>query len=250
MQSPLQLSRRTFLATTAAAGGALLFGPGTLAQAAALVDPYRGSIPMVFALRSGTYQTPLADNWHAAREGQLYAWSHRTTRTHRAHDGVDVFPVAGAPLPTVYAPFAGVVAAVCFRSDNTVASTVTYRASATNPPAWDYSRAIDNVANLPLYGNFVWLRSTETASAGYFVLYAHLQNEAVLRALAPDQQLTTASAVGVLGDTGNAAGSPQLHVEVHYPRGSTFACTHCSPRKSGETALDPFASLAAASARA
>lgn len=249
MPYPLQLSRRMFLATTAAAGGALLVGPGTLAQAATLVDPYRGSIPMVFPLRSGSYQTPLADNWHAAREGQLYAWSHRTTRTHRAHDGVDVFPVVGAPLPSVYAPFASVVAAICFRSDNTLTSTVTYRASAANPPPWDYSAAIDNVANLPLYGNFVWLRCTEPASAGYFVLYAHLQNEPVLQALQPDQQLTASTAVGALGDTGNAAGTPQLHVEVHYPRGSTFACTQCSPRKPGETALDPFASLAAASAR-
>jgi hypothetical protein len=144
---------------------------------------------------------------------------------------------------------AGVGAAVCFRSDNTVGSTLTYRASASNPPPWDYSRAVDKVANLPLYGNFVWVRSTDAASAGYFVLYAHLQNEPLLRALTPDQQLTTPTAVGVVGDTGNAADTPQLHVEAHYPRGSTFACTHCNPRKSGETAFDPFASLAAALAR-
>lgn len=53
-----------------------------------------------------------------------------------------------------------------------------------------------------------------------------------------------------MGDTGNAAGTPQLHVEVHYPKGKTFTCTHCAPRKSGLTSLDPFNSLAGASPRA
>ncbi len=39
------------------------------------------------------------------------------------------------------------------------------------PPPWDYSQAVDTVADLPLYGNFVWLVSTGPCSAGAFVFY-------------------------------------------------------------------------------
>ena len=51
--------------------------------------------------------------------------------------------------------------------------------------------------------------------------------------------------MGTLGDTGNAIGVPQLHVELHYPAGERFTCAHCSPL-SPLTALDPYASLVSA----
>ncbi len=125
---------------------------------------------------------------------------------------------------------------------------MTYRASSVTPPPWDYSRAVDDVAQLPLYGNFVWLSSTDSRSRGYFVFLCHLQNDATLAALAVDQPVTTTTPVGLMGDTGNAAGIPQLHVEIRYPRGSSYDCTHCSPRKA-VTSIDPKASLVNADPR-
>lgn len=246
------ISRRTLLraggATVAAlAAWPVLTGAEVLA-APALVDPYSGSIPLVFPLRWKTYQSPVQNNWHASREGQCYQWSHQEGSTLRAHDGVDVYPRSTALLPTVYAPLTGRVAAVCVRSDNTLSATVNYRVSAATPPPWDYSNAIDNVANLPLYGNFVWLYSTDPSSAGYFVFFCHLQNETTLRSLVPDQAVSTTSPLAILGDTGNAQGTPQLHVEVHYPTGNSFACTHCTPNKT-VTSIDPFNSLANAARR-
>jgi len=53
---------------------------------------------------------------------------------------------------------------------------------------------------------------------------------------------------GVMGDTGNAAGSPQLHVEMHYPIGSSFVCAKCSPERQ-RTAIVPYASLLRAASR-
>lgn len=252
-----RLSRRTLLRAGAAATAAALLPDLTVAAPPhgtpqGLIDPYTGAIPLYFPLPNGTYQTPLADNWHQSREGQLYQWSHRASPTRRSHDGVDVYPSAVTPAPTVYAPLNGRVAAVCWRSANTTTATVTYNVSATTPPPWDYSQAIDNVAQLPLYGNFVWLYSTDAASAGYFVFFCHLLNDATLQALAPDQPVTAngtvpgTTPVGTLSDSGNAAGTPQLHVEIHYPAGKTFTCTHCKPKKSGQTSIDPYASLAQA----
>ena len=48
-----------------------------------------------------------------------------------------------------------------------------------------------------------------------------------------------------MGDTGNAVGSPQLHAEIHYPAGSNFTCSHCTPSRV-LTAIDPEASLVGA----
>jgi hypothetical protein len=148
----------------------------------------------------------------------------------------------------VYAPLAGKAAAVCTRSSNTVGATVTYKVSSMTPPPWDYSRAIDNVINLPLYGNFVWLYSTDANSLGYFIFFCHLKNETTLQSLAPDQLVTMSTPIGVMGDTGNAAGTPQLHVEIHYPAGTSFTCNHCTPNKS-VTSIDPEASLIRATRR-
>lgn len=246
------VSRRTLLRATGATAAAIALWPA-LAHAEVLVvpsliDPYSGSIPLVFPLPRNTYVSHVQNNWHASREGGIYQWSHRDASTTRAHDGVDVYPRSTTALPTVYAPLTAKVAAVCLRSDNTLNATVTYQASATNPPPWNYSQAIDNVANLPLYGNFVWLYSTDSRSAGYFVFFCHLQNEANLRALVPDQSITTSTPVGVMGDTGNAQGAPQLHVEIHYPTGNAFTCTHCTPNKT-VTSIDPYNSLANAARR-
>jgi murein DD-endopeptidase MepM/ murein hydrolase activator NlpD len=245
-----RFDRRRFLqmGAGAAAGALLLPVLPESARAAALVDPYGGSIPLVFPLAYGTYRSPVQDNWHANREGQTYAWNHRNGLSQRAHDGVDIYPSRRSKLPRVYAPLAGKVAAVCTRSSNTGGATVNYRVSSTTPPTWNYSRAIDDVINLPLYGNFVWLYSTASGSAGYFVFFCHLKNEATLQGLVPDQQVTTSTPVGVMGDTGNAAGTPQLHAEIHYPAGSTFTCSHCTPNKT-LTSINPVASLKSATRR-
>lgn len=246
------ISRRTLLRAGGATAAALalwpVFSSAEVLAAPTLVDPYSGSIPLVFPLRWKTYKSPIQNNWHASREGQLYEWSHQGSSTVRAHDGVDVYPRSSSVLPTVYAPLTAKIAAVCTRSDNTLSATVNYQVSATTPPPWDYSNGVDNVANLPLYGNFVWLYSTDSRSAGYFIFFCHLQNEPTLKALAPDQAVTTTTALGVMGDTGNAQGTPQLHVEVHYPSGNSFTCTHCTPNKT-VTSIDPFNSLANATRR-
>jgi murein DD-endopeptidase MepM/ murein hydrolase activator NlpD len=246
-----RIGRRRFLqmGVGAAAGALLLPVLPEPARAGALVDPYNGSIPLVFPLAYGTYKTPVQDNWHANREGRTYAWNHQNGPSQRAHDGVDIYPSRRRKLPRVYAPLAGRVAAVCTRSSNTVGATVNYRVSGTTPPPWNYSTAIDDVINLPLYGNFVWLYSTASGSAGYFTFFCHLKNEATLQGLVPDQQVTTSTPLGVMGDTGNAAGTPQLHAEIHYPVGSTFTCNHCTPNKA-LTCIDPEASLIHATRRA
>jgi len=246
-----RIDRRRFLqmGVGVAAGALLLPVLSETARAGALVDPYDGSIPLVFPLAYGTYKTPVQDNWHANREGRTYAWNHQNGTSQRAHDGVDIYPSRRRKLPRVYAPLAGRVAAVCTRSSNTVGAAVNYRVSGTTPPPWDYSRAIDDVINLPLYGNFVWLYSTVSGSAGYFVFLCHLKNEATLQGLVPDQPVATSMPVGVMGDTGNAAGTPQLHAEIHYPQGSGFTCSRCSPNKT-LISIDPGASLIRATRRA
>ena len=246
-----RIGRRRFLqmGVVAAAGALLLPVLPESAKAGALVDPYSGSIPLVFPLAYGTYKTPVQDNWHANREGRIYAWNHQNGASQRAHDGVDIYPSRRRKLPRVYAPLTGTVAAVCTRSSNTVGAAVNYRVSGSTPPPWDYSRAVDNVINLPLYGNFVWLYSTGSASAGYFVFFCHLRNEATLQGLVPGQPVTTSTPIGEMGDTGNAVGTPQLHAEIHYPQGSGFTCSHCTPNKM-VTSIDPEASLIRATRRA
>ena len=244
-------SRRRFLqmGAGAAAGTLLLPVLPESARAGTLVDPYSGYIPLVFPLVDGTYKTPVQDNWHANREGQTYAWNHQNGASQRAHDGVDIYPSRRSKLPWVYAPLTGTVAAVCTRSSNTVGAAVTYKVSNKTPPPWDYSRAVDDVINLPLYGNFVWLYSTEAASLGYFVFFCHLKNETTIQSLAPDQTVTVSTPLGVMGDTGNAAGTPQLHAEIHYPAGSSFTCNRCTPNKTPLTSIDPEASLVRATGR-
>jgi len=241
------ITRRGLLGLGTATVGAILLPDSGTAWADTLIDPYRAAIPLVFPLVDGTYQTPVADNWHVSREGRSYPWTHRTSSTHRAHDGVDIYPSAAA-APLVYAPLAGTVAAVCLRSSNTPTANVAYRVSSTTPPPWDYSRAIDDVANLPLYGNFVWLCSTDPGSRGYFVFFCHLQNDSAIASLVPDQPVTVQTRIGVVGDTGNAVGNPQLHTEIHYPQGSSYACSHCTPRKE-LTSINPEASLLRATPR-
>jgi hypothetical protein len=245
-----RISRRRFLQMGAgAAAGTILLPvlPGA-ARAATLVDPYTGVIPLVFPLRNGTYRAPVQDNWHANREGQTYTWNHRNSTSQRAHDGVDVFPSRPRKLPQVYAPLSGTVAAVCTRSSNTVNAAVTYKVSDKTPPPWDYSRAIDTEINRPLYGNFVWIYSADANSLGYFVFFCHLKNERTIQSLDPGDPVTVSSPLGVMGDTGNAVGSPQLHAEIHYPTGSSFTCSHCTPSQV-LTAIDPQPSLVRATPR-
>lgn len=249
-----RITRRQFIAASGTLAAAAALAPRSVLAgkpgggAGGLVDPYGGIVPLTSPLVTGTFVEPLADNWHQPREGSLYTWSHRNSNVRRAHDGVDMFPVSGQPLPLVYAPLSGTVAAVCTRPENTIGATVTYRVDANAEPLWDYSQATDDVAGLPLYGNFIWLRSTGEGSAGYFVFFCHLQNDAVLQAINPGQAVTLESLLGTVGETGNAVGSPQLHVEIHYPAGATFACRRCRGR-ARLTSINPFASLASATPR-
>ncbi len=254
-----RITRRRFLqvsgAAAAAAGGLFLNLPGPVQ--AALVDPYTGSIPLLFPLKSGTYQ-PLADNWHGNRDGSGQTWSHQNSPTQRAHDGNDVFPKK-KQQPVVYAPVSGIISAVLSRPVNQMGTPYTYLvADGVYAPPWDYSTAVDDAhtPQPPLYGNFVWIYSTDANSQGYYVFFAHLKYETTyLTNLTPGTVVTNTTPVGVLGDTGNATGSPQLHVEIHYPRDpqtlapTTFTCTHCSPNKAGLTAISPAAALAGAAIR-
>ncbi|HEY2764520.1 MAG TPA: M23 family metallopeptidase [Pseudonocardiaceae bacterium] len=240
------MTRRALFGLGAAAAGAVVLPGAGPAWADSLIDPYSGAIPLMSPLVEGTYQAPVTDNWHAAREGRTYLWNHLSD-ARRAHDGVDLYPTAGA-APTVYAPLAGTVAAICLRSANTVDASVTYQASPATPPPWDYSQAIDDMAGLPLYGNFVWLYSTDERSRGYFVFCCHLDNEPTIQALSVDQPVSEQTRIGVVGDTGNAAGTSQLHVEIHYPRGSSYPCRRCTP-PTALTSIDPAASLRSATPR-
>lgn len=253
-------SRRGVL-RIASAAGAMAAWPGVAAARPALderaqrpltgrtlVDPYTGSIPLTLPLAERTYIDPVRDNWHGDRQGDVYPWTHRLSPTTRAHDGVDIYPAPDGPLPPVFAPFDGIVVAVCIRPANRLDAPVLYAVSGAAPPPWDYSRAIDPVAELPLYGNFVWLRSTAPDSAGYLVLFAHLQDEPVLRSLRPDQAVTVDTPLGIMGDTGNAEGTPQLHVELHYPDEFGYRCRRCNP-PTLLTSFNAFASLTAASRR-
>jgi hypothetical protein len=256
-------TRRRFLGALTLAAGTLVVpagasaadraaarrGPAATGAAAApgwLVDPYAGAIPLVFPLAADAYRAPVRDTWHRRREDGIGAPHHRNAFA-RAHDGVDVFPRPERPPPVVYAPFRGTVGAVCWRTANSADAPLTYLCSEATPPPWDFSRVVDRT--VPRYGNFVWLRSTDPTSHGYFVLFCHLQDEPVLRALRPDQAVIAATPVGALGDSGNAAGAPQLHLEIHYPTGRSFACRRCLPRKHELTAINPYASLVGASPR-
>lgn len=249
------LSRRKFLKLSAAASGGLWLGLPKLAGATTpLIDPYSGSIPLLFPLPANTYK-PLSDNWHDKREGTAQYWSHQNSSTQRAHDGVDIFPV-GNKRPTVYSPVKGIICAVFTQPTNTISAGSYHSASGLYAPPWDYSGATDDVAKLPLYGNFVWIFSTETSSYGYYLLMCHLKYETTyLTKLQVGTSVTNTTPLGVLGDTGNAQGSPQLHLEIHYPRdGATLAvtsytCTHCSPNKTVVSALNPATSLSKALVR-
>ena len=253
-----RLTRRHLLQVGGAAAVAALL-PGAVGAApggrpgepatATLVDPYTGSIPLVFPVTASTYRK-MWDTWHAQREGDPQPWSHQNGSS-RAHDGIDINPRSTRSLPAVYAPFAGSVAAVCWRSDNTLNANVTYAVNNTTPPPQDYHAATDTAAGLPLYGNFIWIVN----SAGYFAFYCHLQNDTTLRALADklargeNIPVATDTAVGVMGETGNAVGDPQLHVEIHYPRGNSYTCTRCPAGRPAMTAINPYRSLANAATR-
>ena len=236
----LTLSRRRLLQFGGAVAAAGLLpeiaaaAPAT-AAATQLINPYTGSIPLVFPVPEGTYRAPVGDNWHVGREGAPLTWSHRNG-TRRRHDGVDIFPLNTGSLPPVYAPFDGTVAAVF--SPTSPNGQPVYRASTSILLPWNYSQA-------GIYGNFVWLRNND----GYFVLYCHLQDEVVIQGLKADEPVTSARQVGVMGETGNAAGEPQLHMEIHYPHGSSFTCSRCTPKKKGMTAINPYASLTRAARR-
>ncbi|HEY8597011.1 MAG TPA: M23 family metallopeptidase, partial [Thermomicrobiales bacterium] len=220
--------------------------PGVTPPPNPLQDPYSGAIALTFPLADGAYHKSLRDGWHDNRVGDFAgSWSHQNSTTQRAHDGVDIFPQSAKALPTVYAPLAARVAAVC------VGGVYTQNRDAVIAPPWSYpaGTGADNI-----YGNYLWLYSTELGSLGYFAFYCHLQDDGLLRAVAAElvsgsDAVGVSTAVGTMGDTGNAAGQPQLHVELHYPRGNSFQCARCAPAKGGMTAFNPFPSLSRATLR-
>ena len=247
MVERLTASRRWVLRAGLASAVSLLV-PAVSTEAAAIVSPYSGAIPMTLPVRYGQYRA-FRDNWHERRFGPASRWSHRLSLTQRAHDGNDVYPASRSYMGVVYAPFRGIVSAVC-----TYANGVpTYRVSRTTPPPWNYSQVFDG--RTPRYGNFIWLRSTAAdASNGYFMFYCHLQNESLLRSLRDklrvgEVAVNSSSSVGRIGESGNAVGDPQLHLEIHHPIGSSFACSRCRPKRYGLTAIDPYPSLRAARIR-
>ncbi len=82
------LSRRAFLGLGAAAVSPVALPFPAQAWASALVDPYNGSLPLVFPVETGSYTAPVADNWHVSREGKVYPWNHRDGQGVRGHDGL------------------------------------------------------------------------------------------------------------------------------------------------------------------
>ncbi|HEY8599610.1 MAG TPA: M23 family metallopeptidase, partial [Thermomicrobiales bacterium] len=147
-------------------------------------------------------------------------------------------------------PLAGRVAAVCVGG--------VYAENAAIKPPWAYpaGSGADNI-----YGNYLWLYSTDSRSRGYFVHYCHLQDDDLLRGMlagvnTAHDGVDTGTPVGTMGETGNAAGQPQLHVELHYPQDPAlgyarrnFTCARCAPTKAPMTAFNPFPSLSKATAR-
>ena len=92
-----------------------------------------------------------------------------------------------------------------------------------------------------LYGNAFWIQT----GAGYRFFYSHLDRVFIKAG----QTVTPATAVGTVGNTGNAARTPaHLHLEIHYPHGSRYTCARCRGRKPA-TAINPYPSLLAARAR-
>ncbi len=229
--------------------------PGGSPPPTSTFNPYTGHIPLVFPLPVDSYVNPVVDNWHDNRDGNYgYTWSHQNSPARRAHDGIDIFPQDSTKLPTVYAPFSARVAAV-----HIVGKGYTTNPDTSIAPPWNGYSEYPNI-----YGNYSWLYSTDAGdgiragSLGFFVFYCHLQADDPLLQLMADKatnggSVTAIDAVGTMGETGNAAGQPQLHVEIHLPQGllqgSTFTCTRCTRNKSGLTAVNPFPSLSNAKAR-
>ena len=260
------LTRRGFLGLGAAAMAAALF-PAAAAAAprpskqpggpskTPLEDPYAGAIPLDFPLAGGTYRKPLRDNWHDNREGPAYDWSHQNSATQRAHDGIDIFPRFAGTLPLVHAPCAARVVQINIDGSRATDGTT----DGTLAPPEDYPQGRDPQVNI--YGNYLWLEGTTGASAGYYFFFCHLQADETLRVLA--QRLITKPVaeplvvdarqpVGRMGDSGNAPGDPQLHVELYLPRtaafpdGEKFSCAKCPPLSPKRGAANPFPSLAQA----
>jgi murein DD-endopeptidase MepM/ murein hydrolase activator NlpD len=210
--------------------------------------PHEPVIPLAFPISEGDYDASFEGDWHAARQGRVYPWNHRD-REGRRHDGIDIHPTSTSDLPVVGSPLTGHVVAVCVRLTNHVRTLVRYRVSHSGPPPWDYRRGVDEVANLPLYGNFVWIRSSESDSSGLWTFLCHLQNEPIIRGLEAGQRVERGTPLGRMGDTGNAVGRPQLHLELHRPLAGAGVCHRCLPASASVTSIDPFPSLAAAAAR-
>lgn len=100
------LTRRAFLKSGAAAAAALALAAACPApsEAAALVDPYSGVVPMTFPIRRGLYW--IFSNWHVSRVGAILPYNHQLRPYLRAHDGIDIFAPRGT---TLYACVPGTV---------------------------------------------------------------------------------------------------------------------------------------------
>src|SRR5512143_2753737 len=100
------LTRRAFLKSGAAAAAALALAAACPppSEAAVLVDPYSGVVPLTFPIRRGLYW--IFSNWHVSRVGAILPYNHQLRPYLRAHDGIDIFAPRGT---TLYACVPGTV---------------------------------------------------------------------------------------------------------------------------------------------
>jgi murein DD-endopeptidase MepM/ murein hydrolase activator NlpD len=100
------MTRRAFLKAASALAAASALGSALpmSSQAASLVDPYIGVVPLTFPMRRGAYW--IYNNWHVPRVGSILAFNHQMRAWLRAHDGIDIFALKGTAL---YACAAGKV---------------------------------------------------------------------------------------------------------------------------------------------
>jgi murein DD-endopeptidase MepM/ murein hydrolase activator NlpD len=145
-------------------------------------------VPMGFPLPAASNYR-YGDRWRTPRVGTVYPYEEVRGRAPdgtllRAHDGVDLLVKLGTP---VLAAFDGTV----------IDPTPVWR-------PWDPGR----------YGTVVVIRSTESTSAGYMAIAAHLSR----RAVGVGEVVHRGQVVGWTGRTGNAAGTlPHLHFELRAP---------------------------------
>lgn len=103
-----RLTRRAFLKASGVLAASVALGAlmPNASDAASLVDPYGGVVPMTFPIQRGLYW--IFNSWHAPRVGSILSFNHQMRSWLRAHDGIDVFALKGTAL---YACASGTIVA-------------------------------------------------------------------------------------------------------------------------------------------